>query len=283
MSSSLLSGRHALIFGFASRRSLAWAVAVAWARAGASLGFSLASAAQRPALESALAADLPSHMRSTVAVADVRDEAALAAACEALASTAPGGEVHAVLHAVAGGAPARGLAASALSAAPRDAWLAAHEVSSYSLLAVARGCMPALVAGVSSARAAQQGDATVISPATASIVSLSYLGSTRSVPGYGVMGAAKASLEATARGLAAELGPSGVRVNVLSAGPLPTLSARALPGFHDMRATARERSATRRDTTHGDVAGAATFLACEMSAGVTGHTLFVDHGVHAMF
>jgi enoyl-[acyl-carrier protein] reductase I len=125
-------------------------------------------------------------------------------------------------------------------------------------------------------------DGARASPATASIVTLSYLGAQRAAPGYGAQGAAKAALEATARALAADMGPAGVRVNVLSAGPVATLAARALPGFHDMRDAALARSPLRRHTTHADVAGAATFLASELAAGVTGHTLYVDQGVHAM-
>lgn len=119
-------------------------------------------------------------------------------------------------------------------------------------------------------------------PETSSIITLSYLGAERAVPGYKVMGLAKASLESAVRYLAADMGPRGVRVNALSAGPIDTLAARGIPGFTGMREQAAQAAPLRRGITLGDVGRAATFLASDYASGVTGHTLYVDNGVHAV-
>lgn len=205
----MLAHKACAVFGFASRRSLAWGIAAAWARAGAAVTVGIQSERFRGALERA-AADWrePPH----VVVCDVADDASVAAAIDAVGA-ARGGVLHALAHSVAF-APAAAMRAPLLDTSRAD-FLLAHSVSAYSLVALARAAAPLLERGGGGA----------------SITALSYVGATRAVGAYRVMGAAKASLEATARALALELGPRGVRVNVISAGPVDTLAARGIAGF----------------------------------------------------
>ena len=203
-----LAQRACAVFGFASTRSLAWGVAEAWHAAGASLTIAVQSPRFLPALAAATAA-WPAPPQALVC--DVASDAELEAAFAAIAA-AHGGKLHALAHSLAF-APAAAMRAPLLHTARAD-FLQAHAISAYSLLPMARGALPLM-------RAAGGG----------SILALSYLGATRAARNYRVMGAAKASLEACARGLAAELGPEGVRVNVISPGPINTLAARGIEGF----------------------------------------------------
>jgi enoyl-[acyl-carrier protein] reductase I len=142
----------------------------------------------------------------------------------------------------------------------REAFRIAHDVSSYSFTALARGAQP-LMAGRAGA-----------------LVTLSYLGAERSIPAYNVMGLAKASLEANVRFLAADLGPSGVRVNGISAGPIKTLSAAGIAGFRKMLSHVGDVAPLRRNVTLEDVGNAAAFLCSDLAAGITGEILHVDSG-----
>jgi len=146
---------------------------------------------------------------------------------------------------------------------PREGFLLAQEVSAYSLVAVARAAAPAMTAG-------------------GSITTLTYLGSTRVVPNYNVMGVAKAALEASVRYLASELGPSGIRVNAISAGPVKTASARAVKDFSSILDVVAKRAPLRHNTEPAEVGDAAVFLASHLSRGVTGNVLFVDSGMQMM-
>jgi enoyl-[acyl-carrier protein] reductase I len=141
----------------------------------------------------------------------------------------------------------------------RKGFLLAHEISVYSLIALARKAEPMM-------------------PHGASILTLSYLGAERAIPNYNVMGVAKAALEASVRYLAADLGPHRIRINAISAGPINTLAARGIRGFTEMLQNVREKAPLKRNVTQQEVAGAATFLLSEMAAGITGEVLHVDAG-----
>jgi enoyl-[acyl-carrier protein] reductase I len=151
-----------------------------------------------------------------------------------------------------------------LSATSREAFKVAHDISSYSLTALARAAQPFM-----------HGRA-------GSIVALSYLGAVRSIPGYNVMGLAKASLEANVRFLAADLGPQGVRVNAISAGPIKTLSAAGIPGLRKMLSHVATTAPIRRNVTIDDVGNAAAFLCSDLAGGITGEVLYVDGGFHTV-
>jgi enoyl-[acyl-carrier protein] reductase I len=144
----------------------------------------------------------------------------------------------------------------------REGFLLAQNVSAYSLVGVARAAVPVMTAG-------------------GSISTLTYLGSTRVVPNYNVMGVAKAALEASVRYLASELGERGIRVNAISAGPVKTASARAIKGFSSLL-EASDRTPLRRNTDPAEVADTAVFLASDLARGVTGNVIFVDSGMHVM-
>ena len=145
----------------------------------------------------------------------------------------------------------------------RGGFLLAQEVSAYSLVAVARATVPAMTAG-------------------GSLMTLTYLGSSRVVPNYNVMGVAKASLEASVRYLASDLGPQRIRVNAISAGPVKTASARAVKDFSTILDYVERRSPLRRNTDPAEVADAAVFLASNLGRGVTGNIMFVDAGIQIM-
>jgi hypothetical protein len=157
-------------------------------------------------------------------------------------------------------APREALLGDFVSSTSREAFAIAHDVSSYSLTALTRAAAP-LMAGRAGA-----------------VLTLSYLGAVKSVPAYNVMGLAKASLEANVRFLAADLGPKGIRVNGISAGPIKTLAAAGIPGLRKMLAHVAQTSPLRRNVTPQDVGNAATFLCSDMASGVTGEILYVDGG-----
>jgi enoyl-[acyl-carrier protein] reductase I len=253
-----MAGLHAAVFGFASTRSLAWGIAGAWHAAGASVTIGIQSERFRGALEAATRAwPAPPH----VVTCDVCDDASLDAAFAAIAGRS-GGALHALAHSVAF-APAAAMRAPLLRTSRAD-FAAAHDASAYSLLALAARAEPLLAA------ASPRG----------SVLALSYLGAARAAPSYRVMGAAKASLEACARGLAAELGPRGIRVNVLSVGPVPTLAARGIADFQALSEAAAARAPLQRGVTLEEVGRAAVFLST--ASGVTGQTLYVDAGLSAV-
>ena len=168
-----------------------------------------------------------------------------------------------LVHAVAF-APREALTGNFIDATTRDGFRVAHDISSYSLTALARESLPFM-----------QGR-------PASIVTLSYLGAVRSIPGYNVMGLAKASLEANVRFLAADLGTQGVRVNAISAGPIKTLSAAGIPGFRKMLAHVAATAPIQRNVTIDDVGNAAAFLCSDLAAGISGEVLYVDGGYRSV-
>jgi len=252
---NLLEGRLALILGIANKWSLAYAIAQAFWREGATLALTYLGDRQKVAIEE-LSQGLPV---AGVWPCDVTKDDDLAKLTESL--QALGRPLDAVVHSLAF-ANREDLTRPFVETG-RGGFLLAQEVSAYSLVAVARATVPAMTAG-------------------GSLTTLTYLGSTRVVPNYNVMGVAKASLEASVRYLASDLGPQRIRVNAISAGPVKTASARAVKDFSTILDYVETRSPLRRNTDPAEVADAAAFLASNLGRGVTGNVLFVDAGIQIM-
>jgi enoyl-[acyl-carrier protein] reductase I len=253
--SNLLAGKLALVLGIANRWSLAYSIAQAFSREGATLALTYLGERQRDSIEE-LSRDL-----STTAIlpCDVTKEEDLAALTESL--RALGRPLDAVVHSLAF-ANKEDLTRPFLETG-RAGFLLAQDVSAYSLVAVARATAPLMTEG-------------------GSLSTLTYLGSTRVIPNYNVMGVAKASLEAAMRYLASELGERNIRVNAISAGPIKTVSARAIKDFSSILDAIARRAPLRRNTEPSEVADAAVFLASHLGRGVTGNILFVDGGMQVM-
>jgi enoyl-[acyl-carrier protein] reductase I len=248
-----MSGKRALIVGVATERSIAWGIAEAFHREGAELAFTYANEKLKERVEP-LAQSIGSNI---VLPLDVTSDAQIDAAFAALKER--WGHFDILVHAVAF-APREALAGGFTDSTSREAFAIAHDVSSYSLTALSRAAMPLM-----------QGRA-------GSILTLSYLGAVRAIPSYNVMGLAKASLEASVRFLAADLGPKGIRVNGISAGPIKTLAAAGIGGFRKMLSRVAEIAPIRRNVTQEDVGNAAAFLCSDLAAGVAGEILYVDGG-----
>ncbi len=248
-----LAGKRAFIVGVATDRSIAWGIAQAMHREGAELAFSYVNDKMKERVEP-LAQSLGARLTMPL---DVTLDSQTDAAFELLRREWGGLDV--VVHAVAY-APREALTGSFADATSREGFRIAHDVSSYSLTALARGARP-LMAGRNGA-----------------LLTLTYLGAVRSIPGYNVMGLAKASLEANVRFLAADLGPQGIRVNGISAGPIKTLAAAGIPGFRKMLGRVAEIAPLRRNVTLEQVGNAAAFLCSDLAAGITGEILYVDSG-----
>ncbi|HEY7930502.1 MAG TPA: enoyl-ACP reductase [Steroidobacteraceae bacterium] len=249
----ILSGKRALIVGVATERSIAWGIAQAMHAQGATLALSYANDKFRERVEP-LAAQL--GVKLTLPL-DVQVDAQIDAAFELLRRE--WGQLDVLVHAVAF-APREALSGGYTASTSRAAFREAHEVSSYSFTALARGALP------------------LMSGRPGALLTLSYLGAVRSMPSYNVMGLAKASLESSVRFLAGDLGPQGIRVNAISAGPIKTLAAAGVGGFRKMLATVAQVAPLRRNVTIEDVGNAAAFLCSDMAAGITGEVLYVDNG-----
>lgn len=248
-----LAGKRALIVGVATDRSLAWGIAQAMHREGAELAFSYQTERLKERVEP-LAASVGSRLTLPL---DVADDEQIEAAFEQL--RAEWGQLDIVVHAVAY-APREALTGGFVEHTSRDAFRQAHDISSYSFTALARAAQPLM-----------QGRA-------GALLTLSYLGAVRSIPNYNVMGLAKASLEASVRFLAADLGPRGIRVNGLSAGPVKTLAAAGIAGFRKMLGQVAAAAPLRRNVSLEDVGNAAAFLCSDLAAGITGEIVYVDGG-----
>jgi enoyl-[acyl-carrier protein] reductase I len=250
--SKLLEGKTALVLGIANKWSLAYAIAQAFSREGAKLALSYLGEHQKEAIES-LAQGLTVERIFPCDVTKDEDLDKLAASLD--------GPLDAVVHSLAF-ANREDLAGSFVDTS-RAGFLLAQEVSAYSLVAVARAVAPRMTSG-------------------GSITTLTYLGSTRVVPHYNVMGVAKAALEASVRYLASDLGPRAIRVNAISAGPVKTASARAIKDFSGVLDTVSKHAPLRRNTDPAEVADTAVFLASPLGRGLTGNVLFVDSGMQIM-
>lgn len=249
----ILAGKRALIVGVATDRSIAWGIAQAMHAQGAELAFSYANDRFRERVEP-LAASIGSKLLMPL---DVTVDAEIDAAAALVKSA--WGHLDILVHAVAF-APREAIEGSFTANTSREAFRIAHDVSSYSFTALARAFSP-LMAGRNGA-----------------MLTLSYLGAVRSIPNYNVMGLAKASLEANVRFLAGDLGPSGIRVNGISAGPIKTLSGAGVGGFRKMLNYVAKVAPLRRNVTLQDVGNAAMFLCSDLAAGITGEITYVDSG-----
>lgn len=250
-----LKGKNGLVLGVTNQRSIAWAIAQPLLQAGARLAFSYQGERLRPTLEK-LTEDVADPL---LLECDVTDDEQLDALFETLRGEM--GRLDFVVHSVAYAPPET--FAEPFRKVRRDAWHTAMDVSAYSLVAIADRAAELMTDG-------------------GSIITMSYLAAERVVPHYNMMGVAKAALEASVRFLAYDLGPQGIRVNAISAGPVRTVAARSISGFGDMYSEAGALSMLRRNITHEEVGGVALSLITELGGGVTGETVYVDAGFHAI-
>jgi len=251
-----LAGKRALIVGVATDRSIAWGIAQAMQREGATLALSHANDKLKERV-----VPLAQTLGALTLPLDVSRDEDISAAFEFIAKE--WGSLDILVHAVAF-APREALTGSFLDNTSREAFRMAHDISSYSLTALTRAAAPLMVG--------RQG----------AVLTLSYLGAVRSLPNYNVMGLAKASLEANVRFLAADLGPRGIRVNAISAGPVKTLSAAGIAGFRKMLSRVAQAAPLRRNVTLEDVGNAAAFLCSDLAGGITGEVTYVDAGFNTV-
>jgi enoyl-[acyl-carrier protein] reductase I len=250
------AGKRGLVLGVANRRSIAWAIAKRLADGGAALAFTF----QGERIEKSVRELAESVSSPLVTACDVRSDQDLERVFAEVGETFDGGLdllVHSVAYAAAEDLEGR------FTDTPRDRFWLALDVSAYSLVACARLAEPLMEAG-------------------GAILTMTYLGGERAVPHYNVMGVAKAALDASVRYLAWDLGRKEIRVNAISAGPVRTLAARSIAGFPTMEAIVEERSPLHRHIEAEDVGGAAAYLLSDDARNVTGTTLYVDCGYHAM-
>ncbi len=253
---NILEGKTGVSLGVANRRSIAWACAKSLARSGMRLAFTYAGERLERTVRK-LAGGVPG---SIVLPCDVTRPEEIDEVFDGIRESF--GYLDTVVHAIA--FARREELQGDFYHTTKEGYMLAHEVSAYSLTAVARRALP-LMEG-------REG----------SIVTLTYIGSERVIRNYNVMGIAKAALEASVRYLAADLGPRGIRVNAISAGPIRTLSASGVADFNEMLDSIAERAPLRRNVTAEEVGDACLFLAGPHSRGITGTTMFVDAGFHIM-
>lgn len=250
-----LSGKKALVMGVANARSIAWGIAEKLHQAGATLAFSYQGERLKDEVEK-LTAGFPGVRRYEL---DVTNEQALKAMMADI--KAAWGGLDYILHSIAF-APRAAMEGRYIETSRED-WMTALEVSTYSLLSVTR-------------------EAEGMLSADGSIVTMSFYAAEKVVPKYNVMGIAKSALEANVRYLAYDLGPKGVRVNAISAGPVRTIASRSIPGFIKMFDRAADIAPLKRNVTLEEVGNLGLFLLSPMSSGITGETIYVDAGYHIM-
>ena len=247
--------KTAVIFGLANKRSIAWAIAQKLSQAGWRLGITYMN--ERLALEAKdLIAELPG---ADGFMCDLTQDDQVARVFDEIKTKY--GVLHGLVHSV-GFAPPDELKKPFVETS-REGFRIAHDISVYSLIAVARGAAPLMASG-------------------GGIVTLTYYGAEKVVPNYNVMGVAKAALEATVRYLAYDLGPKAIRVNAISAGPIKSLAARGIANFSEMLKTQTERAPLKRNVDPGEVGSTAAFLLSDAGSGITGETIYVDCGYNIM-
>ncbi len=251
-----LSGKRALITGIASQRSIANGIAEAMHREGAELAFTYQNEKLKSRVE-----DAATRCGSDIVLPlDVADDAQIAALFTQLGQRWDRFDI--LVHAIAY-APREAIGGGFLDGLTRENFAIAHDISSYSLAALAKAARPMM-----------QG--------SGSILTLSYLGAERALANYNVMGVAKASLEACVRYLALNLGPEGIRVNAISAGPIKTLAAAGIANFRKMLGHVEQYAPLRRSVTIEDVGNAAAFLCSDLASGITGEVTYVDAGYNIL-
>ena len=254
----MLEGKTGIVLGVANKRSIAWAIAQALSREGMRLAFTYQGERLRESVE-----ELASTLENTSLIlpCDVTSDAEIEAVFRSVDETF--GRLDTLVHSVAF-APREDLENEFVKTS-REGFKLAHDISAYSLVALTRAALPLFE-----------------KTGSGSVVALTYYGAEKAVEGYNLRGVAKASLEASVRYLAANLGPKNVRVNAISAGPVNTLAARGIKGFTTMLKHHAEKAPLRRNVELEEVANAALFLASPMSSGITGEVMFVDCGYNVV-
>ena len=249
----LLEGKTGIIFGVANKRSIAWAIAQMLSREGMRLAFTYQGERLKDSVES-----LTSTINGSLLLpCDVTSDAEVASVFQSVDEQF--GRLDTLVHSVAY-APKEDLEGEFVNTS-RDGFKLAHDISAYSLVGLTRAALPLFDKS-----------------GGGSVVALSYHGAVKAVEGYNLMGVAKASLEASVRYLAANLGPKNVRVNAISAGPVNTLAARGISGFTGMLKHHAEKAPLRRNVTLEEIGNAAFFLCSNMSSAITGEIMYVDCG-----
>jgi len=249
---ALLQDKNILIMGVANQRSIAWAIAKTFYQEGANLIFSYQDERMKGKLKSFISKEIPDPV---LLPCEVTDDHQIDQLFESIKNDY--GILHGLVHSIAF-AQKEDLADKYVNTS-REGFRLAHDISAYSLVAVAQRAYPLMTDG-------------------GSMVTLTYQGSVKYVPNYNVMGVAKASLEASTRYLSGDLGPQGIRVNAVSAGPIRTVSAKGIRDFNQIINQVEEKAPLRRAVNVEEVANAALFLASDLSSGITGEVLYVDGG-----
>lgn len=255
--SGLLTGKNIVVMGVANQRSIAWGIAKSLHRQGANLIFTNRQERSYQKLQKLL--DEHDIEPKLLVTCDVADDDSIQDAFKVIGEKV--GVLHGVVHSVA--FANRDELQGDYAATSRDGFLLAQEISAYSLVAVTNAARPLMTEG-------------------GSIVTQSYLGAERVVKNYNVMGVAKASLEASVRYLAEDVGKDAIRVNAISAGPIRTLSAKGVSGLNDIHSVIEEKAPLRRNVDQDQVGDATMFLLSDLSRGITGDTIHVDSGYHIM-
>ena len=256
MQQGVLAGKIGIVFGVANKRSIAWAIAQAWAKAGARLVFNYQGERLKENVEELIG---EFGEKTPLFQCDVSSDEEIKSFFEKVRGETD--QVDLMLHSLAF-APKEALEGDFLSTT-REAFRTAHDISAYSLVALAREAAPMMTNG-------------------GSIVAMTYYGSKKVVPHYNVMGVAKASLEASTRYLAYDLGPRKIRVNCISAGPVNTLAARGISGFVSMLKHYQERAPLKRSCDSAELGETGVFLASDGAAAITGQVIYVDGGYQIM-
>src|ERR1700716_3425409 len=256
MTAQVLAGKTGVVFGVANKRSIAWAIAKAWAGAGARLIFNYQGERLKENVEELVGAF---GEKTPLFPCDVTNDEEIRAFFENVQRETD--RVDLMLHSLAF-APREALEGDFVSTT-REAFRKAHDISAYSLVALAREAAPMMTNG-------------------GSIVAMTYYGAKKVVPHYNVMGAPKASLEASTRYLAYDLGPKKIRVNCISAGPVNTLAARGISGFMSMLKHCQERAPLKRSCDPAELGETGVFLASDGAAAITGQVIYVDGGYQIM-
>lgn len=252
-----LTGKRALIVGLASNRSIAWGIAQAMHREGAELAFSYQNEKLRPRVEK-MAAECGSHITMPC---NVENDTEIDAVFDTLSQHWDGLDI--IVHSVAY-APREALEGSYLDSVTRDNFRIAVDISAYSFAALAKA------------------GKTLMSGRKGALLTLTYLGGVRCVPNYNVMGIAKASLDANVRYLAQSLGPEGIRVNAISAGPIRTLAASGISNFRKMLDVFEKTAPIGRCVSIDEVGNVAAFLCSDLASGITGEITYVDGGFNTV-
>lgn len=251
-----LSGKRGVVFGVANQRSIAWSIAERLAAAGAEMAFAYQNERVKGPVEKLVS----TIGEPFIFECDATDDAQVKAVYEQVKDK--WGTIDFIVHSVA--YAERDDLGGAFSNVSLEGFRTALGASAFTLIPIVKHGAP------------------LIAESGGSIITMTFDASVKVYPGYNIMGTAKAALENEVRQLAAEYGPSGIRVNAISAGPLPTLAARSIPGFNEMRRAHQDRSPLKRAITHDEVANMALFLLSDLSTGTTGAVIPVDAGYGIM-